>query len=245
MKIKQHLRRWSLRLVAITTLVAALILLINPMIFSSRSFNDPKTPMKSSIRNNDLVITSEKSPEITNLPLVATLPEETTNFDDSTEDPDELIQSEEILEDPYNGFTREDYILLATTIYCEADPQGCLEEAIAIGWVIRNRLEDTETWGDSSFLEVISRKDQFSVYSTNPESKFCKIYSKIETMDGILAENAREAAMVVLSGEQRIPEDIQFFCADYYYETVKRPNGNWSSHSYYDTIGGTVFFHKN
>lgn len=146
----------------------------------------------------------------------------------------------------YGKWSKEDYLLLATTIYCEADPKGGLEEAVAVGWVIRNRLEDYKKWGDSSWLDVISRSGQFSVYSKNKSSKFQKTLAKISSSTYEWHENAKRAARYVMQDRDKykIPSTIQFFCADHYYNKVKKSNGNWGSHKFYKQIGGTCFFYK-
>lgn len=146
----------------------------------------------------------------------------------------------------YGKWEREDYLLLATTIYCEASARGGLQEAVAVGWVIRNRLEDESTWGDETWLDVISREGQFSVYKTSPSSKFQRILKKIAHESAGHFETSKRAARYVMQGRSKykIPEDIQFFCSDSYYNSIKKSNGNWGSHKYYKQIGDTVFFHK-
>lgn len=143
----------------------------------------------------------------------------------------------------YGDWTYEDYILIATTIYCESGPN--FEEAVSCGWVMRNRLEDTEVWKYDSWIEVISAENQFSVYSTSGESKFQKIKSTIADADDSLSMNAKNAALLVMNGYMEIPDNIQFFCSDDYYDYVKKPNGNWSGHPLYQIIGGTAFFYYN
>lgn len=164
-----------------------------------------------------------------------------------------LTPSEKITEEveigeepnPYGDWSYDDYILLASTIYCEADPHGYIEEAKAIGQVIRNRLESKEIWNDNSWLEVISRDNpkQFTVYSTDPESKFQKTMSSIDQSDDLLSNNAKEAALEVMNIGYDIPDTVQFFCSVEYYESVKKSNGNWASHPLYKIIGGTAFFY--
>lgn len=146
----------------------------------------------------------------------------------------------------YGKWDREAYLLLATTIYCEAESKGGLEEAVAVGWVIRNRLEDEETWHDDTWLDVISRKGQFSVYSKSSKSKFQRVLKSIGSATDEQSETAKRAARYVMQSRERyrIPSDVQFFCADYYYSRVKKSDGNWGSHKLYKIIGGTAFFYK-
>ena len=146
----------------------------------------------------------------------------------------------------YGRWERKDYLLLATTIYCEASVRGGLQEAVAVGWVIRNRLEDESKWGDETWLDVISREGQFTVYKTSSFSKFQRILKKIAHENNGHFETAKRAARYVMQGRSRykIPEDIQFFCSDSYYNSIKKSNGNWGPHKYYKQIGDTVFFHK-
>ena len=136
--------------------------------------------------------------------------------------------------------------MLATTIYCEASVKGGLPEAVAVGWVIRNRLEDRGTWGDKTWLDVISRRGQFSVYSERSSSKFQKVLKKIASEKSGHFETAKRAARYVMQGrtKYKIPEDVQFFCSNSYYNRNKKSNGNWGSHKYYKKIGDTVFFYS-
>ena len=146
----------------------------------------------------------------------------------------------------YGKWDKEDYLLLATTIYCEASVKGGLPEAVAVGWVIRNRLEDRGTWGDKTWLDVISRRGQFSVYSERSSSKFQKVLKKIASEKSGHFETAKRAARYVMQGrtKYKIPEDVQFFCSNSYYNRNKKSNGNWGSHKYYKKIGDTVFFYS-
>lgn len=146
----------------------------------------------------------------------------------------------------YGRWTEDDYLLLATTIYCEASARGGLEEAAAVGWVIRNRLEDKDTWGDDTWHDVISRSNQFSVYSTKKKSKFQRILKSIAGATDSHSKNAKRMARYVMQGRDkyRIPEDVQFFCSYSYYQKVKKSNGNWGSHKLYAVIGDTAFFYK-
>ena len=148
----------------------------------------------------------------------------------------------------YGKWTREDYLLLSTLIYCEASRQGGLPEAVAVGWVVRNRLEDVEEWGDKTWYDVISRGNgkQFTVFSKNRKSKFQRTLKEISQTKNPQMKIAKRAARFVMQDREthKIPKEIQFFCSINYYNSVKKSNGNWGKHKFYKQIGKTAFFYK-
>ena len=148
----------------------------------------------------------------------------------------------------YGKWTREDYLLLSTLIYCEASRQGGLPEAVAVGWVVRNRLEDVEEWGDETWYDVISRGNgkQFTVFSKNRKSKFQRTLKEISQTKNPQMKIAKRAARFVMQDREthKIPKEIQFFCSINYYNSVKKSNGNWGKHKFYKQIGKTAFFYK-
>lgn len=148
----------------------------------------------------------------------------------------------------YGKWTREDYLLLSTLIYCEASRQGGLPEAVAVGWVVRNRLEDVEEWGDETWYDVISRGNgkQFTVFSKNRKSKFQRTLKEISQTQNPQMKIAKRAARFVMQGREtyKIPKEIQFFCSINYYNSVKKSNGNWGKHKFYKQMGKTAFFYK-
>lgn len=148
----------------------------------------------------------------------------------------------------YGKWTREEYLLLSTLIYCEADVRGGLQEAVAVGWVVRNRLEDKEEWGDDTWYDVISRGNgsQFSVFSKSSSSKFQKTLKRISNPTNEHMKTSKRAARYVMQGREKykIPSTVQYFCSSSYYNRVKKSNGNWGSHKFYKQIGDTCFFYK-
>jgi spore germination cell wall hydrolase CwlJ-like protein len=135
----------------------------------------------------------------------------------------------------YGKWDKEDYLLLSTLIYYEAGPSATLESACAVGWVVRNRLEDRSRWGDKTFEAVIYRKNQFTV---TKRASFADMLEKIGSLTTKRAENAKQAARYVLQGRDkyRIPKKVQAF----------HGNGSrrtWGSHEFYAEIGGNAFFY--
>lgn len=137
-----------------------------------------------------------------------------------------------------------DYLLLSSIIYCEASND--FEESVAVGWVVMNRLNDKEVWGDDTMLEVLSRERQFAGYNASETSKFYRVLHSIEEDNTPKANICKMAALCVLYNidTYKIPEDVQFFCSKEYWDKVKGESGNWGKYDKYREIGDTVFFYK-
>lgn len=162
-----------------------------------------------------------------------------------------LIRAEEALEEAQsiepvekivyisedNPYAYHDYLYLATTILLESG--GSLEESVAIGHVIMNRLADVDTWGDHSIQEVISHSGQFQVYSSAANSNFQRTLSNIEDRTDEYAINAKIAALYVLNDIPiyEIPDNVEFF-----YAYDGHMVSDWFGYPTYNVIGKTIFF---
>ena len=136
---------------------------------------------------------------------------------------------------PYGKWDKEDYLLLSTLIYYESGPSATLESACAVGWVVRNRLDDRARWGNKTFEQVIYRKNQFTV---TKHEYFASMLEKIGSLSTKRASNAKRAARYVLQGlkKYRLPKKVQAF----------HGNGSrreWGGHEFYAEIGGNAFFY--
>lgn len=128
---------------------------------------------------------------------------------------------------------------LAACIYLEAGPGMTIQSGTAVGWVIRNRSESS-IWNYQDIVGQIYRAHQFSVVGapgTDRRVYFESLKSKILDMDSKGADNARICAQLVLDGDPnyQLPAHVMYFHG----EETRRI---WSSHVFYDEIGGNAFF---
>lgn len=132
----------------------------------------------------------------------------------------------------------EDFKYLAATIYLEASPVASLDDAVAVGMVIDNRLRTKSIWHCETYKEVVTMKEpvQFAVTLLDD---YEDIVENILEMDTARAKNAVEAAKLVVSSKNIInmPRYIQFFYGDGDLRV-------WDSKSYYATYGGNSFFYN-
>ena len=154
---------------------------------------------------------------------------------------------EELIEDNSNKdigqtekekeYNTEELALLSTTIYLEASPTSDLEGCLAVGWVVRNRLDNKDVWKSNSYAEIIHMKEPVQ-FAVTLRSDFLSLQNEILLMDTNRARTAVEAAKLVLDGENpyNFPKYVHYFYGD----MDKR---EWGNLNYYGTFGGNSYFY--
>lgn len=139
-------------------------------------------------------------------------------------------------------FTDDDnQLLLARAIYGEARNTSLSDKVrLAIGWSIRNRVDNASWWGDSYF-SVVTKPWQYSAFNKSDSNrKYVENpFVNDNKTDKLAWFNCYEIAGRVVKGEVKDPTSG----ANHYYdESIVTPD--WANDNNFKLKIGPIFFHK-
>jgi len=139
-------------------------------------------------------------------------------------------------------FTDDDnQLLLARAIYGEARNTSLSDKVrLAIGWSIRNRVDNPKWWGDS-YLSVITKPWQYSAFNNSDSNrKYVENpFVSDNKIDKLAWFNCYEIAGNVIKGEVKDPTNGS---NHYYDESITAPD--WANDNNFKLKIGPIFFHK-
>lgn len=131
-------------------------------------------------------------------------------------------------------------ILLARAIYGEAGGES-VEVKIAVGWAIRNRVEDSQNRWGNSYHEVILKPFQYVPFNDSKSDPFKKItYPKMEDpLEKQAWQDSFQAANSVILAKEIDPTKG----ANHFYVPSNQPKPNWADEEKFTVqIGVTRFY---
>lgn len=132
-------------------------------------------------------------------------------------------------------------MILARAIFGEARNEILSNKArIAVGWAIRNRVDNPRRWGNS-YKEAILEKNQYSAFREgDPNLPYVKnpLFEN-NPVDKRAWENCYKIAGQVISGEVQDPADGS---NHYYDESINAPS--WLTKKNFKIKIDTLFFHR-